>query len=216
MNTSNRLLLVSLIFLLKIVEHSYAQEGDADQPTVETTRSTPRLHYLEKPIFVELNNQTDFIEYPDNQSSEKAEIDFTSEVDDGMTEPFERAIEAIEENGGAWDSQLVEQLSSLGSLQQQRLNHPAAIESYKRAIQISRIAQGLHTPDQIPLLESMIDSLIISENWEQADLYSDYLFFVQHKAYGIDDPRLIPAIERLASWNIMAFNLGYGDQLGAD
>ena len=215
MNISNRLLLVSLIFLLKIGEYSYAQEGDADQPSAETTRSTPRLHYLEKPIFVELNNQTDFIEYPVNQRSEKAEIDFTSEFADGMTEPFELAIETIEENGGAWDSQLVEQLSSLGSLQQQRLNHPAAIESYKRAIQISRIAQGLHTPDQIPLLESMIDSLIISENWEQADLYSDYLFFVQHKAYGIDDPRLIPAIERLASWNITAFNLGYGDQLGA-
>ena len=216
MENLNSLLIITLVFLLKIGEQAYAQGGDAGQPSAETTRPTPRLHYLEKPVFVELNNQTDFIEDPAKQIYKKSENDFTYEVGvgGGDTVPYELAIEAIEENGGAWDSQLVEQLSSLGSLQQQRLNHPAAIESYKRAIQISRIAQGLHTPDQIPLLESMIDSFISSENWEQADLYSDYLFFVQHKAYGMDDPRVIPAIERLASWNITAFNLGYGDQLG--
>ena len=160
MNISNRLSVVSLIFLLKIGDYAYAQEGDADQPSAETTRPTPRLHYLEKPVSVELNNQSNFIEGPAVQIAEKTNNDFPSALEDGMTEPFELAIETIEENGGAWDSQLVEQLSSLGSLQQQRLNHPAAIESYKRAIQISRIAKGLHTPDQIPLLESMIDSLI--------------------------------------------------------
>ena len=215
MNISNRPLIVTLIFLLKFGTQAYAQEGVAGQPSVETIRSTPKLHYLEKPIFIELNNQPNFTKELAIQNSEKAENGFTVGVGDGMTEPFELAIETIEENGGAWDSQLVEQLSSLGSLQQQRLNHPAAIQSFKRAIQISRIAQGLHTPDQIPLLENMIDSLVASENWEQADLYSDYLFSVQHKAYGIDDPRLIPALERLASWNISAFNLGYGDQLGA-
>ena len=215
MNTFNRLLIVTLIFVLKIGTQTYAQEGNADQPSVDTTRSTPRLHYLEKPIFVELNNQPNFTKEPAIHGTKKAGNGFSSEVDDEMTEPFQLAIETIEENGGAWDSQLVEQLSSLGVMQQQQLNHPAAIQSFKRAIQISRIAQGLHTPDQIPLLENMIDSLVASENWEQADLYSDYLFSVQHKAYGIDDPRLIPALERLASWNIAAFNLGYGDQLGA-
>jgi len=99
-------------------------------------------------------------------------------------------------------------------LQQQQFNHLGAIEAYRRAVQINRITLGLHTPDQIPLLENMIDSYVAIENWEQADLYSNYLFFIQHKAYGINDPRVIPAIERLALWNIRAFNMGYGDQLG--
>ena len=215
MNISYRLLIVTLILLLKIGAQTYAQEVDAGQPSGETNRPTPRLHYLDKPVFLELSNQPNITKELSIQSTERAENGFESGVGDVAMESFGFAIEAIEENGGAWDSQLVEQLSSLGSLQQQRLNHPAAIQSFKRAIQISRIAQGLHTPDQIPLLENMIDSLVASESWEQADLYSDYLFSVQHRAYGIDDPRLIPALERLASWNIAAFNLGYGDQLGA-
>ena len=61
MNISNRLLIVTLILLLKIGSRAYAQEGEPGQPSTETTRSTPRLHYLEKPIFVDLNNQSNFM-----------------------------------------------------------------------------------------------------------------------------------------------------------
>jgi hypothetical protein len=51
-------------------------------------------------------------------------------------------------------------------------------------------------------------------DWEQADLYNNYLFHVQQKAYGFNDPRLIPVLDRLATWNIQAFKIGYGTLRG--
>ncbi len=206
-----RVIIICLAFFLGEVS---AQDENTDEPSVEDN-ARARMYYLEKPIVVDSNSSPTLTNVPLRRGIETSEIDLQSGADSETLQRYVLAIEMIEDTGGVWDSQLVEQLSTLGNLQQQRLNHPAAIEAYRRAIQINRIAQGLHTPDQIPFLENMIDSLVAAEDWEQADLYSDYLFFVQHKAYGINDPRLIPALERLASWNIRAFNLGYGDQLGA-
>ena len=206
-----RVIIICLAFFIGEVA---AQDENTDKPSAEdSTRA--RMYYLERPVVVDVSSGSlpNYVPLP--QGIETSEIGLQSGADSETIQRYVLAIEMIENTGGVWDSQLVEQLSTLGNLQQQRLNHPAAIEAYRRAIQINRIAQGLHTPDQIPFLENMIDSLVAAEEWEQADLYSDYLFFVQHKAYGINDPRLIPALERLASWNIRAFNLGYGDHLGA-
>ena len=206
-----RVIIICLAFFIGEVS---AQDENTDKPSAED-RTRARMYYLERPVVVDVSSGSlpNYVPLP--QGIETSEIGLQSGADSETIQRYVLAIEMIENTGGVWDSQLVEQLSTLGNLQQQRLNHPAAIEAYRRAIQINRIAQGLHTPDQIPFLENMIDSLVAAEEWEQADLYSDYLFFIQHKAYGINDPRLIPALERLASWNIRAFNLGYGDHLGA-
>jgi hypothetical protein len=37
---------------------------------------------------------------------------------------------------------------------------------------------------------------------------------VQSKAYGYEDPRIIPVLNSLAKWNVRAFNVGYGEVLG--
>ena len=174
-----------------------AQDENIDELLVEDT-ARARIYYLEKPTVVDSNSSPALTNVPLRQRVKKSENDLPSSAYVENIERYTLAIEMIEDTGGVWDSQLVEQLSTLGDLQQQGLNHPAAIDAYRRAIQINRISQGLHTPDQIPFLENMIDSFVATEEWEQADLYSDYLFFVQHKAYGINDPRLIPALERYA------------------
>ena len=198
-----------LLVVLNSVVFAQAQSDPEVQPE---TRA--RLYYLEKPVSVEPGLQTTLSLLPARVAYEQGELDPLFGDRDENIERYSLAVEKIEAAGGAWDSGLVEQLTTLGELQQQQFNHLGAIEAYRRAVQINRITLGLHTPDQIPLLENMIDSYVAIENWEQADLYSNYLFFIQHKAYGINDPRVIPAIERLALWNIRAFNMGYGDQLG--
>lgn len=127
---------------------------------------------------------------------------------------YQTVVEDIELDGGAWDRGLVEELSALGVLQQQQGNHTEAIEIFDRAIHINRINSGLHTLEQIPLAERMIESHLALGNWEKADVYYDYLFYIQQRAYGPHDPRMIPVLDRLASWNIQAFNIGYGESLG--
>ncbi|PCI76581.1 MAG: hypothetical protein COB20_10265 [SAR86 cluster bacterium] len=123
---------------------------------------------------------------------------------------YNSTVTDIELDGGAWDGGLVEELASMGRLQQQQGNHAAAIETLDRAIHVNRINSGLYTLEQIPVVEQLIQSHMALGDWEQADIYNNYLFHVQQKAYGVDDPRLIPVLDSLATWNIQAFKIGYG------
>ena len=127
---------------------------------------------------------------------------------------YNSAVADIELYGGAWDGSLVEELASLGRLQQQQGNHVGAIEILDRAVHVNRINSGLYTLEQIPAVEQLIQSYMALGDWEKVDRYNNYLFHVQQKAYGFDDPRLIPVLDRLATWNIQAFKIGYGNLRG--
>ena len=127
---------------------------------------------------------------------------------------YQSAVEDIELTGGTWDRSLIEELAAIGVLQQQQGNHLEAIQMFDRAIHVNRIHSGLHTLEQIPFVEKMIESHLALGDWDQADIYNDYLFYIQQRAYGPTDPRMIPVLDRLASWNIQAFNIGYGESLG--
>ncbi len=127
---------------------------------------------------------------------------------------YNDTVVEIELDGGAWDDSLVEELSALGRLQQQQGDHLAAIETLDRAIHINRINSGLYTLEQVSVVEQLIQSYMALGDWERADIYNNYLFHVQQKAFGADDPRLIPVLDRLATWNMQAFNIGYGSLLG--
>ncbi len=125
---------------------------------------------------------------------------------------YENSLQDIEAAGGAWDPALIEQLSALGNLQQQLGDYAAAVETFDRAMHVNRINGGLHTTDQIPIVEELIESYMAVEDWESADLYYNYLFFIQTKAFGPEDPRMIPVFAQLAEWHMQAFSLGYGGE----
>ena len=127
---------------------------------------------------------------------------------------YNLTLAEIELNGGVWDRQLIEELTALGSLQQQQGYHPDAIETFGRAIHVKRINTGLHTLEQIPAVEQLIESYMALGDWEQADLYNNYLFYLQQKAYCPDEPRIITVLDSLAKWNIRAFISGYVETLG--
>lgn len=129
-------------------------------------------------------------------------------------EDYGTAVATTETAGGAWDVSLVEQLAALGELQQAQGDHLAALQSLDRAMHVSRINSGLHTTDQIPIVEDMIKSYTTLGQWSDADLYHDYLFYIQQRAYGPTDPRIIPVLEKMGRWNMQAFNIGLGEALG--
>ena len=140
------------------------------------------------------------------------ELEFAARME--SIQEYADTVEQIEAVGGAWDRSLAEELNALGLLQQQQAQHLEAIAALDRAVHINRVNDGLHTLAQIPIIESLIESYEILGNWGQADIYHNYLFYVQSKAYGNNDPRIISVLNSLAKWNVKAFNIGYGDALG--
>ena len=173
-----------------------------------------RVHYIEVPVSIQTGVDPQFPALPTRLEAFEPEDDPDFIRRMNSIREYTETVDSLEEIGGAWDSGLTEQLASIGDLEQQQGNHLGAIESFDRAVHINRISNGLHTLDQIPLIEEMIESYSALGDWENADLYNNYLFFVQQKAYGSDDPRIIPVLAPLASWNMQAFSIGYGDALG--
>lgn len=200
--------------LIAVLAGSLVHAQEAVEPE-ESVRSRSPLLYIDTPVFVE--EGVDPV-MPLRASFANPELDPESDPafsqrSDSIRQ-YNSTVTDIELDGGAWDRGLVEELASLGLLQQQQGNHVGAIQTFDRAMHVNRINSGLYTLEQIPVVEQLIQSHMALGDWEEADTYNNYLFHVQQKAYGVDDPRLIPVLDRLATWNIQAFKIGYGNLLG--
>lgn len=203
-----------LFTLVATVATTVATTVAAQEPVAPVSETPPpqsQLLFVEIPVPFAPELDAVLPEAPLTQSPED-DPEFIARLD--VINSYQSSVEGIELDGGAWDRGLVEELSALGVLQQEQGNHVAAIEIFDRAIHVNRINSGLHTLEQIPFVEKLIESHLALGDWNQADIYNDYLFYIQQRAYGPHDPRIIPVLDRLASWNIQAFNIGYGESLG--
>lgn len=78
-------------------------------------------------------------------------------------------VQELEDLHGRYDYQLVEPLQRL-TMQQLEVNRLGdAASSIDRAIQITRLAHGLYTPEQYDLLEMGIDVEIRRQDWDKLD-----------------------------------------------
>ncbi len=191
----------------------WAQSESAEQSEPEPVelRDRSRILYIDVPVPVLPGEEPVF---PEPQFSTPASPSAQFQDQARVIEDYSRAISSIERQGGAWDQMLVEELTALGALQQQQGQHLEATESLTRALHVNRINSGLHAIDQVPVVEQLIESYLALGDWANVDLYQNYLYYVQHRAYGGNDPRLIPVLNSLGLWNIEAFNLGFGEPLG--
>jgi len=115
-------------------------------------------------------------------------------------ENFLREIENIETEEGPWGSGLSEQLGGLGTSYQSRGQHNEAIDSFERAIHISRINNGLYNLGQVPMVESMIESLLARNRRKDAHGMFDYLYWLHKRSYGENDLKMLPVIDKLGNW----------------
>lgn len=211
----NRFVSLSCVLVAVFYGTVLGQEIDqaADDTESEKSERRLKLQFVDRPIEIDtgFNEQ---VNWPLIEAEAISEDDpqFIMRMD--SIREYGESIEAIEFEGGVWDSALIEELSTLGELQQRQGDHENAIETFDRAIHVSRINNGLHTMAQIPAIEQKIESYLATADWEQADLFYNYMFYVQQKAYGSRDPRIIPMLGRLANWNLRAFNIGFGENLG--
>lgn len=213
------LLILALFFLSQpgfgqsepVAEAAVASQGDETAPPQPALDERSRILFIDVPVPLEPGLDPVM---PPPMVPTLPEEDAAFQRRAQVMQDYDAAIARIELEGGAWDQSLVEQLFALGRLQQQQGEHPAAIETLSRAMHVNRINDGLHTLDQVPVVTQMIDSYMALGDWENVDLYQNYLYFVQLKAYGRDDPRLIPVLHDLGQWNIEAFNIGFGEPLG--
>ena len=121
---------------------------------------------------------------------------------------YEEMLQERELQRGAWDPTLAEELMAMGRMLQEQGDFNRALEIFTRAAHINRINYGLVSVEQIAAVESMVETYIALNQWAEADRQQRYAFYVQSRAFEQNDPRLIPALDKLAQWNIMTFRRG--------
>lgn len=207
-----RVAVIVPLFLFSFAFGQEAEESAVPEESENTDEDRNWIMYVDVPVVYEAG--TDPVLPPVNYDEQiETEIE-PDAVLLGTLGTYESSVQNIEAQGGAWDPALIEQLAAQGNVQQELGDHAAAVEVFDRAMHINRISNGLHTTNQIPIVEELIESYLALEDWDNADLYHNYLFYIQTKAYGAEDPRMIPVLSQLAQWQMQAFGLGYGEALG--
>ena len=113
---------------------------------------------------------------------------------------YARALRLVEEQQGSSSRRLLAPLQGLALTYQAAGQHDAAAALLERAVAISRRADGLFNPQQRELLRPLEDSLVALGRFQEADRDQVYEFRVSEHQFGPSDPRLLPALERLADW----------------
>ncbi|MEX2525839.1 MAG: energy transducer TonB [Gammaproteobacteria bacterium] len=117
-------------------------------------------------------------------------------------ERYRRRVDQLQAEHGAYHAQLSEALLSLGLSLSALDNHTEAADSFRTALHISRINHGLHSMEQLPYLELLIQENSIVNNLEELHKNYQYLYWLHKRNYGDNDPRLLPVISRAARWHL--------------
>lgn len=122
---------------------------------------------------------------------------------------YQREIQRIEEQQGAYADGLSEQLLSLGTALQRNGEHALAIDAFKRGTHLARINEGLYSTRQMALLQGEIASHIAIGAFETADERQRYLYRVQ--AETLSDVSRGQAFMQHAVWQRQAYEAGLGE-----
>lgn len=124
---------------------------------------------------------------------------------------FRAAIESIESSYGAYAQELPEQLLSLALSLQAQGRHQEAQDLFKRGVHLARINNGLHSSEQIPLLQGQIASHVALGDLSAADERQRYLYQVQVRSMD-SGPQRTMAFMQQANWQYNAYRLDIGEQ----
>jgi tetratricopeptide (TPR) repeat protein len=113
---------------------------------------------------------------------------------------YARALQIVEEQQGAASRRLLTPLRGLALTYQAGGRKDAAAPLLERAIAISRRSDGLFNPEQLDLIDPLIDSYVSVGRLLDADEMHQYAFRLNERRYGPGSPRLVPSLTRLATW----------------
>lgn len=119
---------------------------------------------------------------------------------------YEQLIASLElENSqGAWRADLSEAWMGMGHALRTLSLYDEAAEAYDTALQSTRINAGLNSLDQLPMLEALLETSELRQDWEAMDAFANLIYYVHRKNFPVGDARRLDALELLAKWKMRA------------
>ncbi len=113
---------------------------------------------------------------------------------------YRRALRIAESREGGYSRTVIAPLHGLGLAQHAGGQFDNASQSLRRAVDVSRKIDGLFNIQQLPLVEALVESYIALDKTADVDREQQYALRLSETAYGKDDPRMLPVLERNAGW----------------
>jgi len=128
---------------------------------------------------------------------------------------LEQALQDLRSDAGIYSPVLMEAYSDLGALYTELEDYDSAVRVYNDALQIARINTGLYSQQQLPLLESLIDSQQRRRDWQAVDDLAHLHLHLHERLYARTDSTYLEAAEDYGAWKQRVINqnlLGQGTQ----
>ena len=127
---------------------------------------------------------------------------------------YQSHISQVEISAGPYSKELITPLLSLGILQNENNLYSNADDSFKSALQIHRINNGLHDLKQLPILELIISNSISQQNWKATHNNYHLYYWLHRRNYEETDPRMLAVLDKLIAWHLLGTNLETGPHPG--
>lgn len=119
---------------------------------------------------------------------------------------LEQRLTELQSEEGIYSPALTEMYSDLGALNIELANYDEAAEQYNQALQIARINSGLYSEQQIPILNSLIDTQLRREDWQKVDNLAHLSLHLHERLYDKRDPLYLAAAEDYGKWKLRLVN----------
>jgi hypothetical protein len=113
-----------------------------------------------------------------------------------------QAIDELQGSQGIYAPQLREAYADLASLFEEMEDFESAISVYSDALQISRINTGLYSDQQLPIIQSLIESNSQMRNWKAADDLQELRYHISTRLYDLTDLAYLEAAENYGAWKL--------------
>lgn len=118
---------------------------------------------------------------------------------------FEAVAQQIEQwldtqDSDGYDIALAQPFLLLGDARMGMRDPIGAIEAYDRARHITRLAEGIQSIDQLPILYREVDAFSAAGDMVTANDRQEFAFDISRRQYGPDDPRHMIGTYRLIHW----------------
>lgn len=124
---------------------------------------------------------------------------------------FEENLATLESAAGPYDVSLIEALLDMGRYYMQISQHQSAAEVFERALNITRISDGLLSPQQLPVLEKLIEAHKAAGAWQLADDREHLAYYLNSRLHAPGTQAYADAAVALGEWKMLALR---GNLLG--
>ena len=113
---------------------------------------------------------------------------------------YQKSIHIIESHKGVFAPELLTSLNHLGSLYYHNSNYELSIDAFRRAQHITHRNAGVDSLEQLKFIDwiTLID--VNSSRLKDADKQQRFYYTINVQNYGEDDPRMLPAMNKMADW----------------